>query len=106
MVAGSIIECRCRKKKEREGEKKKGVKAPLHPLTSLFFFGGVGGGQSRRVRKGGGGSGGTLLLVLFYPQPKRGSIVRGGVRERERRRWAKSLTHHPHLRDISQYICV
>jgi len=35
MVAGSIIECR-KKKKEREG--KKGVKAPLHPLTSLFFL--------------------------------------------------------------------
>lgn len=43
MVAGSIIECR----KKKRG--KKGVKAP----PSLFFFGGVGGGQSRRVRKGG-----------------------------------------------------
>lgn len=25
----------------------------------------------------------VALLVLFYPQPKRGSIVRGGVREKE-----------------------
>lgn len=35
------------------------------------------------------------LLVLFYPQPKRGSIVRGGVREKEVAQVLNTRTHTP-----------
>jgi hypothetical protein len=68
-----------------EEEGKRGEKRESKPPLFTLLFGGVGGGQSRRVRKGGWCVCVCVcvVLVLFYPQPKRGSIVRGGVREKE-----------------------